>query len=404
MKFIVSAYGCEPNKGSEPGIGWQWCLQLARFGEVWVITRSNNKTNIDTGLKELSKDVSERLNFIYYDTNALIRRIKKGDHNLYPYYFLWQVGAYRVARNLCRRMTFDYCFGLTFGSIWMPTFMQKLPVPFIWGPIGGGEAIPDEYISLFGFKESIVQIFRKVMIKTVLINPILMSSIKKAKTIIVRTDDTKCIIPNRYQDKVVTCLETAINCDELYEKKSYEDKYPVEFIYSGRLIKLKALELILRAIEKSHNKERIHFTIVGDGPEREYLEDIVDRNELTQITFVGKKDRVALLELLSASDVFLFPSLKEGGSWSLMEAMGTGLPVICLDSSGMHIITDDECSVRIKVASVAESIEAYTEAIDYMVDNYAERVKLGKKARERILSDFNWNSKGDFLKDLLLLS
>ena len=131
MKVLVSAYGCEPNKGSEPGIGWQWCLQLARLGEVHIITRSNNKENIDTGLSYLSQDVRDKLHFYYYDTSKIIRSIKKGDHNLYPYYFCWQIGAYRLAKKICKTNKFDYCFALTFGSIWMPTFMYKLPIPFV---------------------------------------------------------------------------------------------------------------------------------------------------------------------------------------------------------------------------------------------------------------------------------
>jgi hypothetical protein len=43
LKVLVSAYACEPNRGSEPEVGWQWIQQLARFYEVWIITRANNR-------------------------------------------------------------------------------------------------------------------------------------------------------------------------------------------------------------------------------------------------------------------------------------------------------------------------------------------------------------------------
>ena len=46
MKIILSAYGCNPNSRSEFGVGWNWVKQFARFHEVWVITRANNKTTI----------------------------------------------------------------------------------------------------------------------------------------------------------------------------------------------------------------------------------------------------------------------------------------------------------------------------------------------------------------------
>ena len=42
MKVLMSAYACEPGKGSEPAVGWNWALQAARRHEVWVLTRGNN--------------------------------------------------------------------------------------------------------------------------------------------------------------------------------------------------------------------------------------------------------------------------------------------------------------------------------------------------------------------------
>ena len=43
IRVLISAYACEPNKGSEPGVGWNWALQMAKLNEVYVITRSNNR-------------------------------------------------------------------------------------------------------------------------------------------------------------------------------------------------------------------------------------------------------------------------------------------------------------------------------------------------------------------------
>ena len=51
MKVLLSAYACEPNKGSEPGTGWNWLKQIARFNEIWVITRANNRESIESALE-----------------------------------------------------------------------------------------------------------------------------------------------------------------------------------------------------------------------------------------------------------------------------------------------------------------------------------------------------------------
>ena len=55
MNILVSVYACEPNKGSEPGGGWNWVLELSRRGyNIFVITRANNKENIESSKKKRS--------------------------------------------------------------------------------------------------------------------------------------------------------------------------------------------------------------------------------------------------------------------------------------------------------------------------------------------------------------
>ena len=46
-KILLSAYACEPNKGSEPEVGWQWAVNIARKHEVWILTKENNRHTID---------------------------------------------------------------------------------------------------------------------------------------------------------------------------------------------------------------------------------------------------------------------------------------------------------------------------------------------------------------------
>ena len=65
LKILLSAYACEPNKGSEPEIGWKWATTLSNLGhEVYVITRRNNKELIEL---YLSKNEYKKLSFIYFD-------------------------------------------------------------------------------------------------------------------------------------------------------------------------------------------------------------------------------------------------------------------------------------------------------------------------------------------------
>ena len=83
----MSAYACEPNKGSEPGVGWNWAIQMANWNEVYVITRSNNKDVIEAYLK---RNPVEHLHFYYHDCSALKRKLKKLPNGIFIYYKMWQ--------------------------------------------------------------------------------------------------------------------------------------------------------------------------------------------------------------------------------------------------------------------------------------------------------------------------
>lgn len=92
MKILLSAYACDPNKGSEPGVGWNWAVELSSKGnEVWVITRENNRVSIE---KELEAHPRKNLNFCYFDLPIWLKLREKKIIGIHFYYLLWQVGIF----------------------------------------------------------------------------------------------------------------------------------------------------------------------------------------------------------------------------------------------------------------------------------------------------------------------
>jgi hypothetical protein len=72
---LLSAYACEPGKGSEPGIGWNLARHLAEHHEVWVLTRTNNRPAIEA---ELARNPVPGLHFVYHDLPPWARFWKRG--------------------------------------------------------------------------------------------------------------------------------------------------------------------------------------------------------------------------------------------------------------------------------------------------------------------------------------
>src|ERR1017187_5394526 len=99
LKVLMSAYACEPGKGSEPGVGWNWALQMARFHDIWVITRTNNREAIQAYCDQYAL---KNPRFVFVDLPSPFLRLKKGlgQLGLNVYYLLWQV----LARSRCQRL------------------------------------------------------------------------------------------------------------------------------------------------------------------------------------------------------------------------------------------------------------------------------------------------------------
>ena len=108
LKLLISAYACEPGKGSEPGVGWRWALETAALGhDVWVLTRSNNEPAIAHQLAVLGHP--SNLHFLYYDLPPSLRWWKRGGLTVHLYYLLWQWGAYKFIRARLAQLVDEHC-------------------------------------------------------------------------------------------------------------------------------------------------------------------------------------------------------------------------------------------------------------------------------------------------------
>lgn len=400
-RILVSAYGCEPGKGSEQGVGWNWVLQLAELAELVVITRSNNRLAIEAALPS---SLVERVRFEYHDLPQAVRRFKRREKGLYLYYLMWQWGAYRRARDLVMRSHFDYAMHLTFGSIWLPTFMHRLPLPLIWGPVGGGEAVPFGLIGALPARGRGAQYLRHLLMATASVNPLLMSVVRQAEVILARTSDTARVVPVRYAARVRPILETGI-AEELLARKRHKrvDAFGrLRVIYTGRLIALKNVAAAIQAVAGARARGvDLQFSIVGDGPLRESLEALAVRLGVSGcINFHGPVSQMEVIKRLEQSDVYLFPSLKEAGVWSLMEAMSAGLATVCVDTSGMAVITDEKSAIRVAAESQERLIDGFTQALVDLAESPELRRQLGANARKRIETCFRWHHKAEFMRML----
>lgn len=397
-RILVSAYGCEPLKGSEPGVGWNWVLQMAKYNQLYVITRANNQKIIE---EYLPSDIKNNVIFYYYDTPHFIKRLKNKAKGLYFYYFFWQIGIIPLSKRIIKNNRVDYVMHLTFGSMWMPTFMPFLGIPFIWGPVGGGDCEPRSFLKLLAPKQRIIQSFRYVMNKTALINPLIFIPALKAKAILCRTLNSADVVPQCFQSKVRVVLETSMGEDIFIYKKHDRNDGKIRFISTGRLLPSKNILSAIRSLQYLPKDLDYEYFIIGSGNQKNEIEkEIITNNLSNKVRILDEMPRSEVLNELQKADIFLFPSLREGGSWALMEAMAIGLPVICLDWAGMKIITDNSCAIRLPVTNPEQMPKDMANAIAELVKDPNLRKRMGENGRKRIQTVFNWDVKGEFMEEL----
>lgn len=110
----------------------------------------------------------------------------------------------------------------------------------------------------------------------------------------------------------------------------------LRMIYVGRLDRQKGLEYLIEALAllPVDLRERVHLRLIGDGPERHELERKVALLGSSHVTFLGHLAHEEVWAHLRRSDLFVLPSLYEGMSNSLLEAMAAGLPALVTDIMG----------------------------------------------------------------------
>lgn len=351
-RILLSAYACEPGKGSEPAVGWMWATELAALGhEVWVITRSANRTAIEAalGLREPS-----RLHFVYCDLPLWARSWKRLPGAIYLYYFLWQWLAFRRALRLNRARRFDYVHHVTFVSLRAPSFMGWLGIPFYFGPVSGGERVPRELRRTMRPRARAFEFARDCANFLVRFDPLMQSAFRRAQRIYLTSRDSLDLVPPRYHHKCEVRLAIGITQEELaFSGRKPASRGPtLRCVYVGRLLEWKGLQIALLAMQRLKAQGvPAYLTLIGEGPARGSLQSLAEQLGIaSQLAWLPWLPHDGVQRKLRDHDVFLFPSLRDSGGMALLEALEHGLPVVCTDLGGPATIVDNRCGRVIPTA------------------------------------------------------
>lgn len=161
----------------------------------------------------------------------------------------------------------------------------------------------------------------------------------------------------------------------------------------GRLTPVKDQQALIQAVallrqQKNALSAQLRLMLVGDGPLRSLLLQRVEEAGIADVTwFAGDRSDVA--NLLQCMDVFVLPSLAEGISNTLLEAMACSLPVVATRVGGTpEIITQNEQGLLVPPGDTQE----LALALNRLLSDRALRQRLGSSGRRRVEQHFSWDA------------
>jgi glycosyltransferase involved in cell wall biosynthesis len=276
---------------------------------------------------------------------------------------------------------------MQFGS-----FMGKLGIPFIVGPIAGGERAPFRLRSNLPIRGQATELLRDLGILIQRYSPLSRAAFAAADRIYVTTAESLSLIPPKWRFKTAVHLAIATNDRAAQYIERQSPDFP-RFVYAGSLIYLKGVHLAIRALAQVRaTTHGATLTLIGDGPAERWLRSVAELCGVTHaVEFVGHIPREQLINAFSNYTALVFPSFHDTGGMVVLEALSQGTPVVCLDLGGPGIIVNASCGVVVPTANADEhsTVTRIANAMSFlgaMSDAQSARLSQGAIARANELS------------------
>jgi len=409
MKVLILAETCNPAWASLPGFSYSLADSIAKQVDVVLVTHIRNK-------KDISKiDVQQFKEIIYIDNeyiasplykfSLLLKKIGIGGFMTsmalkYPANIAFEYEVYKSLKNRLQNKEFDFIHRISPVSPTVPSPIAKWSqIPFIYGPINGALPWPKQYKEEIK-KEREILIHIRNFYKFL---PYYKSSFTHATKILAAFKHVEKDVPLSEHHKIIRFNELGVNT-ELYKPNPKKDKARAscQFLFVGRLVPYKCAHVVISAFIKSVELRNKHqLNIVGDGPERESLQKLIDDNKLNKcIKIVGWKNQTEVAQYMADSDVFVFPTIREVGGNVILEAMSAGLPSIVPNYGGPSELIDDSTGIQIPLADKNEFLQSYINGMELLATNLELREQLSNNAREMALKEHSWPMKGKRMKKI----
>lgn len=392
LSILINAYACSPEMGSEPGMGWNWCVNLAKHCELHIITEGEFRDNIEAALPNLPQ--RNNMHFYYNPVSEKIRKMcwNQGDWRFYKYYREWQWKTYLIAKKIIHKHHIDVIHQLNMIGFREPGYLWKIKnIPFIWGPIDAKESFPTTFLKDASFKTKLF-----ISLK----NAITKYQLKYAKRVHLAARQATYVISASSNSQQAIRKYFHIESPLLNETGCYIQDHPIidkskkedfDILWVGKLDFRKQLNIALCSIARAQNRHfKLH--IVGGGNNSFYQMLAKKLGIEKQCMWYGSISHKQVQKFMQKSDIFFFTSIAEGTPHVVLEAIGNNLPVLCFNTCGQGDCVNENIGIKIELSNPEQSIQEFSSILNDLEKKRYSLQMMSEKCKQRQI-ELSWTEK-----------
>lgn len=405
MRIVIVAQNASTKFGGESLLPLNYFRILrSRQIETWLVVHARTQAELEA----LFPEERDRLHFVP-DTwlhklisnvgQLLPARVSLPTLGLLSHLYTQTIQR-RIVRNLVSKHEIEIVHEPTPVSAKFPSLMFGLGVPVVMGPLNADVKFPTAFRSrqnplvdiLVGFGYQFVNIFNRLFPGKI-----------KAETVLVANDRTKQALPAGVRGKIIELVENGVDFSVWRSEStlSKEAKQQVHFVFLGRLVDWKGVDLLLEAFAAVVAQTDAVLEIIGDGKIREELEAQTARLAIDDsVIFSGWLSQEQCALKMQQADAMVMPSLREPGGAVVLEAMAVGLPVIATNWGGPSDYIDATCGILVEPDSREGFVQGLTEAMLKLALSPELRQSMGSAGYSRVREHFDWERKVDRMMEI----
>jgi glycosyltransferase involved in cell wall biosynthesis len=400
LRILLLAPNCDPTDVSIPLVTYSHAAALAELHDVALVIGSPVEGRVRSARAKFRTIEVVRMPTLERIWAWTLRRIFKYNFDsqaltafTYPFSLAFEWYAWRQLRHRIFGGEFDVVLRLIPMSPVMPSpfafFLRKGPIPFVLGPLNGGLPWPPGFSQLENQKEwisNLRNVYRHL--------PFARSTYRDASAIIAASSQVYSEFA-KYHDKLFFIPEPGISrslcCDDT---RNSEPGAKLELLFVGGLVPRKACDLALRAAAPFLRTDSAHFTVVGDGRERNRLAQLVKSLGIENaVDFCGWLSHGEVLTRMRSADVFVFPSVRDNGAGVVFEALACGAVPLVTDFGGPGDTVHPEFGYKVPLTNENDVVAQMEGVLTQLVHDRNLLERLRRQGMSYARECLTWDAK-----------